>query len=480
MLASFHYPVADSRGFFSDTLGRVRDPHLSGAFLAEPGFIRSVGVPRRRLLGGGDQFLSERFFFSFDRSFEVTRRPSNRGVNLRFDLGRVKKRYYQFDAIAGRFDVSIPIHFSRKDGAEARRVETLVANLRMLDLTTRKSYLAQTNHLAQASGQFRKFYQSRTTREKLLRYGKPHPALFGGTPLLLVEAVEGELQPAQELQPIASGIDGLKLYHGYAAQNMRAWFIIRDSRSRADFIASRLLRMYLSRLFCQQDLFRELVRNVPKLAQDAGALGSTFMADLYSAYLAESRRFIASLSASAAHVTGQEFGLAARYAFDAIAPDEVAAIVARHDEILTRKNIFRNLREDILADVALGEHLRSSQPSVESKNLVFAFFSKVYAKQSIENQVSIARPNFQDLEIVDRFQDLADFFAVFGSQVDRGRQETVTALMLEMQKLAGSKTIPGPAVAERLARLRRLMEQIPVGREKLEEVLSRLEKAVLT
>lgn len=479
MLASFHYPVADLRGFFSDALGRVRNPLLSGAFSVEPGFIRSVGVPRRRLLGGGDQFLSERFFFSFDRSFELTRRPSNRGFNLRLDPVRAKKRYYQFDSIAGRFDVSIPIHFARKDGAEARRIETLFTNLRMLDLTTRKSYLAQTNHLGQASAQFRKFYQSRTTREKLLRYGKPYPALFGGTPLLLVEAVEGELNLGQELQPISSGIDGLALYHGYVTRNMRAWVIVRASRSRADFIASRLLRMYLSRLFCQQDVFRELVRNVPGLAQ-AAAGDSTFMADLYSAYLAESRRFIASLSASAARVTGQEFGLAARYAFDSISTDEVAAIVDQHDEILTRKNIFRNLREDILADVAMGEHLRSADPPVVSKNFVFAFFSKVYARQSIENQVPIARREFQNLEIVERLQDLADFFAVFGSQVDRGRQESITALMLEMQKLASSKTIPGPAVAERLTRLRSLMEQIPVGRDKLEEVLSRLEKAVLT
>lgn len=481
VLASFHYPVSDVRGLFADSLGRVRDPQLSGALPVDASFIRSVGVPRRRLLGGGDQFLKERYFFPFDRCFDVIANSPNRGIPLRIDGGRVKNRYYQFDQVCGRFDVSVPLHFTGRDPTGTSEVENIFANLRVLDLMTRKTYFPGQNRVAQAGNQFADFYQSRTTRERLIRYQQPPKAVFGGTPLLFIECVAGELPIKGSLQKLDSGLDGLDLYHGYLTREVRAWILVRRAATRRGFIDSRLMRMYLSRLYMQQEVFRQLVRKLPRLSLAAPSTSpeSVLSVDLYTRYLSESRRFIAALSRSALQTTGHDFGIAARYAFDTIAPEEVDAVLESHEAIVTRSNIFANLKDDVLTDVALGQQLQG-QPVIQSRNIIFNVFGRLTARQTIDNPVSIARPAVDKIGIVDILQQMAQFFAVFGAQVERSRQDAVTAILVEMGQIARSQDLPGPALSERIRQLRLLMASSPQGREQLEEIFQRLERAVLT
>lgn len=481
MLASFHYPVSDTRGLFADSLGRVRDPQLSGALPVDSAFIRSVGVPRRRLLGGGDQFLKESYFFPFERCFDVFAKAPNRGIPLRIESDRVKKRYYQFDRVCGRFDVSVPLHFSPRDPPGARDLENVFGNLRLLDLINRKTYLPGHNRITHAGNQFADFYQSRTTRERLIRYRQPPKAVFGGAPLLFLECLAEELPVNGQLQKLDSGLDGLDLYHGYLTKEVRAWILVRQAATRRAFIASRLMRMYLSRLYMQQEVFRQLVRRLPQLSAAASSSSpeSCLSVDLYTRYLSESRRFIAMLSKSAHEATGHDFGIAARYAFDAIEPDEVDALLASHEAIVTRRNIFANLKEDVLSDVALGQQLQG-QPVTQSRNIIVNIFGFLRARQAIENPVSIARPAIDKLGVVDILQEVAEFFAVFGAQVERSRQDAFTAILLEMGRIARSQDISGPALSERIKQLRLLMASVPHGREQLDLIVQRLERAVLT
>jgi hypothetical protein len=191
MLASFRFPVCDTRFLFQGALGRVVHQHLSGnrelagVRPSSQLFIRSVGLPRRRLLGPGNDLLDESYFFSLDNVVEISRGPPTQGLFLDIDLARIKRRYYQFDEVCGRLDISIPIRPARYKLKGL--IDAIISTLRGLEVSIRRPYMARHSTLSRTGQPFAEFFQSRTSAERLLKFGNPVRAVFGSAPILLLK-----------------------------------------------------------------------------------------------------------------------------------------------------------------------------------------------------------------------------------------------------------------------------------------------------
>lgn len=477
MLASFHVPIADLRLFFSDELGKV-GPRNASSRQARLGaadhFLRSVGLPQRRWLGPGSEHLNEQSYFSFGR---VTRCTIHSSSNLLLGLNvadhRIFKRYYQFDEVAGRFEVAIPIGKRHFAGSPRVSIAMVLQMLRNVELHIQSAAMTGAFRLESPSRHLGQFIQSRTTRERSLKSNAQHRAVFTSLPVLFLELRKGELASLQDVAPIPTTIESVGLYYGYLTRGVPCWVVEHDGTAESKESA-RLLRMYLSRLYCQQSAFRLLVQRLPRLADllNKEGNGSALVVDRYTMFLAEHRRFLAALATKVAHGTGAEFARAAGYANDMITATKVTEIIAEHQAIITRGNILRNLAADVQHDADLGQHVKAS-------NININLFGRQRAHQLIAQDVRVPRPTI-DIAVVRKcLGDLSGFFAVYGHVVEKGKQDMAHRILVDMQLIARQRTIFGPALARELEKLKQLFAAIDIGRAELSRIAGTLEKALL-
>lgn len=479
MLAAFHVPIADLRTFFSDELGKVgprnASRHAVGP-MSRSDFLRSVGLPQTRWLGPGNDRLNEQSYYSLGRVTRCETQLGNRPPSLNVSDHRILKRYYQLDEVVGRFELAIPIGARGIQGLDGHpSIATILRMLRGTKLFIDSVAMKASANLEESTKPLALFIQSRTTRERDLKKGQPIQAVFTSFAVLFLEIRIGEIAQLGDVRRIDISLPLVRLYYGYMTRNVPCWVIEHDGSEQSKQNA-RLLRMHLSRLYCQQSAFRLLVQKLPRIADQLVLNGSPsrLIVDRYTLFLAENRRFLASLAARVAHGTGSEFGRAAGYASDMIAPAKVTEIIAEHQKIVTRGNILRDLAADVQQDSDLGRHVRASNINININILGW-----MRSKQTITQKALIPRARIDVTVVRSSLRELGEFFAVYGSTIEVGKQDLAHRILVKMQDIARRQDIFGPALAGEFDRLKHLFGTVSVGKTELDRITADLEREIL-
>lgn len=114
MLVTFQTPISDARSFFKDRLGLIDgfDRHevsAAGDGTHSGVFLRSIGMPKRRLLGPGDSNLNECVFFDLSKAFSLYFPKPNKPMRTMVNYKSSRVRYYLFNEVVGRIDVCVPV-----------------------------------------------------------------------------------------------------------------------------------------------------------------------------------------------------------------------------------------------------------------------------------------------------------------------------------------------------------------------------------
>jgi hypothetical protein len=399
---------------------------------------------------------------------------ANRPPTLNVSDHRIFKRYYQLDEVVGRFELAIPIGARGIQGLDGLpSIATILRMLRSTTLFIDSAAMKASANLGDSTKPLARFIQSRTTRERNLKNGEPIQAVFTSFAVLFLEIHRGEIAHLGEVKRIDISLPLVRLHYGYMTRNVPCWVIEHEGSAESRQNA-RLLRMHLSRLYCQQSAFRLLVQKLPWVADKLASNGSPsrLIVDRYTLFLAENRRFLAALAAKVAQGTGTEFGRVAGYASDMIAPAKVTEIIAEHQKIVTRGNILRDLAADVHQDSDLGRHVRAS-------NININILGWMRSKQTITQNALVPRTRI-DLAVVRKsLRELGEFFAVYGSTIETGKQDLAHSILVKMQDIARRQDIFGPALAGEVDRLKHLFGTISVGKTELDRVIVDLEREIL-
>jgi hypothetical protein len=462
MLVTVTYPLADLRELFTSGLGRIDHHRLNGfQDQSEWRYLRSVGLPTNRLLGQGFSNLEEGYYFSLDRLVRPYSLAGNRPAQAIKQV-RTISRLYQLDSITGRIDIGFALETERK----ALGFDRIRAFLNRKKLAIAKPYYKSDESILDAGDDMAGIVQSRTSKESALRERTVVPAVFAGVPIVFIEATTQELShPSLAMQEIPLAIPDISLFHSYLPSGHRVWVIRRASQNREARRSARLLRLALNRLYTQQSVFRNLVRHLPATAEHAT---NELLVDVYTAHLTKSARFMKSLEYLVERQTGLNFGQAAVFANDSIALTEVDSIIAAHETIITRKNIFNNLKDSVRGDAASGSG------GTRNFNFVLNLFGLVWDVNQTNQNVYLAPAKIEKPDTHNALVELAEFFAIYGSQLDDSRQVAISELLNDIGQIHRSQSEPGPATFSKVQRIAAIFSKIPFGQEKLNSILEHL------
>lgn len=483
MLISFHSPISDVRGFFSDELGRVgrrADAQSPYNPSAENQFIRSVGLPVERWLGLGNEILNEECFYSLHNRLTLSIPKPQRLPPLRISNSRSLKRFYQLDETCGRFEISIPINSKNLDNFRSTTLDQIFQALEPAYLNIKLPHENLPGNLNERQSAFANFFQNRTTSERRLKSKNYHQAVFAAPPTVFVELGHDEIRKSDNLFDIAAiDVPGVNLGFRYFGHKIPSWIISRIDDSSASRRNARLLRMYLSRLTIQFGCYRTIVRKLPSVVNHYGPDGlEQFVPEQYSYFLRSNNRFISKLLKRLKENSGAEFAIAARYAHEMIDREDVTKILKQHKEIISRGNIFQQLENDVRFEADCEEYFEKE--TARSKQSIIAILSKVVrVNQSMDSVVHIPRARIVAAEIRSKLPMLATHFSIYGSLISSSRQDHAAKVLSELETIASKKNINGPLFASKLDLLEKLFSPNQAGGEQLREVVEDLKSLAL-
>lgn len=490
MLVTFQVPLCDSRSFFNNHLGLIegldrREVSAAGNGTHTNLFLRSIGMPKRRLLGPGDSNLNECVFFDLTKTFDFFYPKPNRPMRSLVNYKSTRIRYYLFDEVVGRIDVSIPVSTKNSRNGLARSPQEIFRSAGNTEISISKNFMNERSFVGKFGGLASKVIQSRTTKEK--HQGSDLASLCSilpGEQIVFIEAKASELIVDRTIQEIPVELDGLRLFHWYARANVRSWIILRNDSGRESYQNARILRMYLSRIYCHQAAFRTNCRKLPKLASNVAKLGNdTLCIDEYTGFLIENRRNLGRLSKGVSNATGAELGPMARLALDMISGNDTSDILREHELLISRKNVINSLREE-LTNEAIAESKISLPHENKTTNIILNIFGRQRAKQSTKieatkSPIGLAKPIIRKLALSELVVSFAELFVVYGSQISKNRQDSIAKQIEQMQKICRISDVPGPTLLNLVEELRSNVDTLPHGSDQMCAKLAEIEQEIL-
>lgn len=350
MLMALVFPVADLRPFTADQLGRSPKPNWSQPDPHED-FLRSIGPLRERLLGGGNEELTEGFFCQADRVF----RPLDRArvaSDWRVGLVRHFCRIYSDGSALTKLEVGA-ILGQKAYGKHVWSVRALAQSFLKHQCALVKGEDNGARPLIELGKPFAALYQSSST---LTSYGpqlKAHPdrqLVRAATPIIVthLNAREPfELPPDAEKLPVGNA-NGHHLYHSrikVQGQLIRHWTIVGQRANQED--PTRLLRMYLIRLYTEHQVLRTIFRKVNDLKI---ADGDEEARGRLQKYVNCATYRISLMAKESTLVAGHEMGTLARVAEDTIRPGDTEKLIKDVESLNLRHEIFYKAKQHIRQD----------------------------------------------------------------------------------------------------------------------------------
>ncbi|MBY5898017.1 hypothetical protein HFN45_32440 [Rhizobium leguminosarum] len=468
MLLSVSYPISDLRTFFADGFGRVGI--MFDSLSPEDRnrrFLRSAGLPRQRLLGANPHAASEKYYFPLHRIARL-RLPEPGEPPAEWQAQARFIRYYQLDSACGRIDLNIVA----RPTAGRVDIAALWGHIKkaFLDVSRQGAHVYP---LDKAGKELCSLFQSRTTSEPVLRSGVTTEAVFGGAPVVFLEAKASEVGAIPNFfSKVQIQVENIRLYYGFMPTKEVAWLIIRDSAELDSFMSTRALRIYLSHSYCHQSNFRNLSRNMPLLMDRTDDEQAFF--DVYTRYMIENGRYISSLRKSASEQSGINLAAIATLAEDMVRSDEIEAIMARHSEMTDRQNVINNIRQRLREDSSLNE-ARQTTPNTQT---IIAFLGKVQNVSQTMNgggtEQTISRA-----QLLDDFLDLSRVADIVVSQIPDERRSEVWTALTDIENAIGAYRNPVSLIKKKIGRVRSLTTNIARGRSKLDRMLLKFENSLV-
>jgi len=490
MLVTFQTPILDARSFFADRLGLIDgfDRHevsAAGDGTHSGVFLRSIGMPKRRLLGPGDSNLNECVFFDLSKAFSFYFPKPNKPMRTLVNYKSSRVRYYLFNEVVGRIDVCVPVSTKKSRNKLSRLPKEIYRSAVNTHVSIDKGFMQARSSLGKFGDLATRVIQSRTTKEKFQKSKFAQlPSISASEHIVFIEADQSEIELDNTLQEISIKLDGVRLFHWYARSNVRSWIVLRSDKGRKSYQNARVLRMYLSRLYCHQAAFRTNWLNLPKLASEVGQLGlDSLDVDEYTNFLVENRRSLGRLSKGVSNTTGVELGPMARVAMDMISGIDTANILKDHERLISRKNIMNNLAEELLKETtAQSKIVESSKAKILNLNL--NFLGRQKSKQTADvagtsSSIGLAKPIVRKLALSKLVVSFADLFAIYGSQTSTARQDGIAKRIQDMQKICRIQDIPGPTLLNLVAELRKNVSELQHGSEQMCAKLDEIEQEIL-
>lgn len=490
MLVTFQTPISDARSFFTDRLGLIdgldrREVSASGDGTHSNVFLRSIGMPKRRLLGPGDSNLNECVFFDFSRAFDFYFPKPNKPMRTMVNYKSSRIRYYLFNEAVGRIDVCVPVSTKKSRDPLSKTPKEVFRSTANTHISIDKNFLQARSPIGKFGLMASSAIQSRTTKEKFQRSNLAQiSSVSPGEQIVFIEGDESELMPDNSLQEISVDLRGVRLFHWYARSNVRSWIVLRKDAGRESYQNARVLRMYLSRLYCHQSAFRTNCRNMPMLADKVAKLGiDTLAIDEYTSFLLENRKTLGRLSKGVSDTTGVELGPMARIALDMISGNDTTNILSDHERLITRKNIMNNLREELIKEASAESKIAEPQKN-KVLNFNLNFFGRQKSKQSAEvgreaSSIGLAKPVVRKLALSELVASFADLFSIYGSQTTKARQDAIARRIERMQKICRINDVTGPTLLNMVAELRTNVSTLQHGSEQMCAKLDEIKREIL-
>lgn len=353
MLISIQFPIADSRGFVSNT-GRLLKP---GWPLPTPDeeFVRSYGPIRIRPRGGLSGWVGENEICEASRAVRLSRSLSitSRSPAATLPLRVAFRRFYSDGLAAGKFELALatpyrkPLTVGKQDAKSfVERFLNLPVRISQANGSFIESSLAQSGeHLAQS-------YLSATTRnrcpEELERW-----LVRTGPPLLFMEC---DSQDIMELPYFVRHVElpdefDFELYHclvPFRGGTIRMWLLekydhehtVLDSNRLG---ASRRLRIYLQRLNAEHECLRLVLRNM--MAKSLKVPPRSAASNALQYYLNEATKRIGVLEAKTSHQFDDDISNIARESMNLMNPGQLDALSRVLYSLDLRNNLLRKLED---------------------------------------------------------------------------------------------------------------------------------------
>lgn len=369
MLISVSYPFLDVREFYIDRCGKLARPRWD---LPDPNsdFLRSIGPIRERRLGPIDRFLDEAYLCEarrllcfpgkaedgagkflparslrqYERIFlhtVIDHRPpkgqgpgEQRSVTGRFELGLIvpiKEGHVVAVAEHAKAVASSPVLFNRKVFGKESRVFAL-------------------------GGPFGRFYEDRTysTRLRAASAADDRPQVLVATPAFII-------CESNRLRPLLAGYrkifasDELGLYHGrlqVEGKMFRSWVILHSKTTRNR--QARVLRAYLTRLYCEHQSLRLFLRNMPE--------GERISTESIENFVLRCTKSISRLADTIGGRLSAEAADMVRDASEVIQQHEIEQTLERAKALLTRANPRKNIAAYLERERRFGETQMDDSP----------------------------------------------------------------------------------------------------------------------
>lgn len=355
VLLTLVFPIADLRGFADDGLGRLDRPDWRHPDTYRD-FVRSFGPVRERMLGGGNDYLREGYFCDAHNALAPISRVRKPRSDWRAGLLRSLFRLYSDGSALTKLEIGAILGRKARDARNPRPVENL--GRAMLKHETRIPRHSEngTHCLFESGNPFAAFYQrqSTTTSYSLDLDGDPDQRLVrAGAPMLMahVNAREQHVLPPDSHRLDLGSKASHQLFHSRVrirGRTVRMWTLVGVQDYWAD--QTRLLRMYLIRLYTEHEVLRTVLRNLknPRILECGEPAR-----DRLQTYLNTATRRIGRMAQKSSNIVGHEMGTLAREAEDTIRPGDIAMLTKSIEALGIRREISHKAQKYMQQDAVV-------------------------------------------------------------------------------------------------------------------------------
>lgn len=350
MLTTLVFPLADLRPFAKDGLGRQKRPDWRNPDPSQD-FLRYIGPVRERFLGGGNDYLREGYFCKADRLLRSVSRE-RKGAEWRVGALRRFVRFYSDGCVLGKLEVGV-ILGQKAYGKTVPSAESLARSLLTEPCALPNGKNASPRPLIELGRSFAELYQLCSTRTSYPLELENHPERMwvqAAAPIVVthLNASERFAVPSEDRRLKLDGGSKHELYHSRVklrGQFIRHWTIVGQSANPED--PTRLLRMYLVRLYSENTVLRTVLRELDNLeiAED-----DDDSRDRLQTYLNEATHRISQMAQKSSRIAGHEMGTLARVAEDTIRPGDIEMLHENVDALKFRREIVFKTKQYVSRD----------------------------------------------------------------------------------------------------------------------------------